>query len=288
LSPKEEEIVETAEYREVPLADIIVGPYNLRGENAQKSPSLKPLADSIWEEGLLHLPGGIENEDGTVTLVYGHRRFWSIEQYLKEAFPKLPVRIIPKARADEVQALRIAIAENIIRESLNPIALAEKLRALRDSGLSNRELADDLGFERPGSVTDVIKLLQLEPEAQEALITGKLSRSYGKALLPLVGNRPHQLQALKEIENLDRKERSVRRVEKIVQGIKTGDGWYQLSLDLPKAAEVQELPKDQHKLTIVFGNVTELRYALTYILEHNVDPPLTYVNPAQEPNRQPS
>jgi ParB/RepB/Spo0J family partition protein len=274
--------VESVEYKEVPLERVIAGLYNLRGENARKSSSIKPLADSIWVEGLLHPPGVIDNGDGTYTLVYGHRRFWAIEQYLKEVMPMLPVRIIPKAQADEVQALRIAIAENVIRESLNPIALAEKLRALRDAGLTNKELADDLGFESAGSVTDVIKLQQLEPEAQEALITGKLSRSYGKALLPLVGNRPHQLQALAAIEKLDKKERSVRLAEKIVQGIKTGDGWYQLSLDLPKAAKVQELPKDQHKLTIVFGNFTELQEALTYILERNIEPSLHYIAVNQE------
>ena len=194
----------------------------------------------------------------------------------------MPIRIIPIALANAVAAIRIAIAENVIRQSFNPLALAEKLRSLRDAGLTNREIADDVGFEQPGSVTDVIKLLQLEPEVQEALITGNLSRSYGKALLPLIGSREQQLQAFQEIEKLDKKERSVRRAEKIVEGIKTGRGWYQLCLDLPNTAKVQELPKDQHKLTIVFGTVTELRDALTYILERNSDLSLKYITVNQE------
>ena len=277
------------EYLEIPLESIKVGAYNLRGEKAAaKSPSLERLSTSIWEEGLLHPLGVIANGDGMYTLVYGHRRYWAITIYLKEAMPKVPVRLISKADADEVTAIRTALAENNpdLRRNLNSIALAEKLRALRESGLPNRDLADAVGFEKAGSVTDVIKLLQLEPEVQDALITGQLTRSYSSALLLLKGNRAQQLQALKAIENLDKKERSVRRAEKIVRGIQTGCGWYQLSLDLPKAANVQELPKDQHKLTIVFGTVTELRYALSYILEHNGDPPLTYINPAQEPNGQ--
>jgi ParB/RepB/Spo0J family partition protein len=279
------------EYREIPLESIKVGAYNLRGEQAgAKSPSLERLSSSIFEEGLLHPPGVIDNGDGTYTLVYGHRRYWAITHYLKVAMPMVPVRLISKAEVDEVKAIRIALAENNpdLRRNLNPIALAKKLRALREGGLPNRELADAVGFEKAGSVTDVIKLLQLEPEVQDALITGQLTRGYGSALLPLKGNRQQQLQALEAIEKLDKKERSVRRAEKIVRGIQTGCGWYQLSLELPKAAKVQELPKDQHKLTIVFGTVTELRYALTYILEHNGDPPLTYMHPAQEPDRQPS
>jgi ParB-like chromosome segregation protein Spo0J len=192
----------------------------------------------------------------------------------------VPVRLIAKAEADEVKAIRIALMENNpdLRQNLNPIALAEKLRALRTAGLSNRELANAVGFEKAGSVTDVIKLLQLESEVQDALIASRLTRGYGSALLPLKGNRPQQLQALKEIEKLDKKERSVRKVEKIVQGIKTGRGWYQLSLELPKTAKLQELPHDRYKLSIEFETVTQLREDLSYILERNIDPPLQYIN----------
>jgi ParB/RepB/Spo0J family partition protein len=276
------------EYTEIPLERITVGAYNLRGEKAATSPSIERLSTSIWEEGLLHPLGVIANGDGSYTLVYGHRRYWAITNYLKEAMPMVPVRLIARAEADEVKVIRIALMENNpdLRQNLNPIALAKKLRALRDSGLPNRELADAVGFEKAGSVTDVIKLLHLEPEVQDALIAGRLTRGYGSALLPLKGNRELQLQALAAIEKLDKKECSVRQAEKIVQGIKTGTGWYQLLLELPKGATLQELPKDQHKLTLVFGNFTELRESLTYILEHNTDPPLRYINPNQKSDDQ--
>jgi hypothetical protein len=170
------------------------------------------------------------------------------------------------------------------RKQLNPIALAKKLQELRNAGLTNREIADDLGYENAGSVTAVVQLLELESEAQAALIDGRVSFGYGKALLKLKGNRQQQLQALKQIEKLDKKERNVRQAEKIVNGIKTGRGWYQLSLDLPEAAKLQELPKNRHKLTIEFGNYTELREALTAILERNIDPPLHYIDPNHEPD----
>jgi ParB family chromosome partitioning protein len=278
---------EIVEFSEVPLECIKVGPYNLRGENAHKNPSIERLSTSIFEEGLLHPLGVIDNGDGTYTLVYGHRRYWAIEHHLKESMPTVPVRSISKSEADEVKAIRIAIIENNpdLRKNLNSIALAEKLRALRNSGLTNRDIADDIGFKTAGSVTDVIKLLQLEPEAQDALITGRLAMGYGKALLKLKGNREQQLQALEKIEQLDKKERSVRAAEKIVEGIKTGRGWYQLSLDLPKAVKLQELANDQHKLTIEFGHMTQLRDALTYILERNIDLPLKHITVGEQQNR---
>jgi ParB family transcriptional regulator, chromosome partitioning protein len=274
------------EYREIPLERIQVGAYNLRGDKAATSPSIERLSTSIWGEGLLHPLGVINNGDGTYTLVYGHRRYWAITNHLKEAMPMVPVRLIAKAEADEVKAIRIALMENNpdLRRNLNPIVLAKKLRALRDNGLSNRELANAVGFEKAGSVTDVIKLLQLEPEIQDALIAGRLTRGYGSALLPLKGNRKHQLQALEEIEKLDKKERSVRRAEKIVRGIQSGKGWYYLTLALPKAAKLQELPNDRHKLSIEFETVTQLREALSYILEHNTDPPLKHITPQQDPD----
>ena len=278
--------MESVEYKEVPVEQIIVGSYNLRGEKAYKSPSIQRLSTSIFQEGLLHPLGVIENSDGTYTLVYGHRRYWAIKHHMEAAMPMVPVRIIPKEQADEVKAIRIALAENTIRESLNPIALAKKLRALRDAGLTNKDIAEDMGFESAGSVTDVIKLLQLEPEAQDAIIAGRLTMGYGKAMFPLIANREHQLQALAEIEKLDNKERSVRRAEKIVEAIKTGRGWYQLSLALPETAKVRELRNDRHELRIEFGQVMELREALTYILEHNTEPSLTYINPHQEPGDQ--
>jgi ParB/RepB/Spo0J family partition protein len=283
LEPKGAAIME---YTEIPLERITVGAYNLRGEKAATSPSIERLSISIWEEGLLHPLGVIANGDGSYTLVYGHRRYWAITNHLKEAMPLVPVRLISKAEADEVKVIRIALMENNpdLRQNLNPIALAKKLRALRDSGLPNRELADAVGFEKAGSVTDVIKLLQLEPEVQDALIAGRPTRGYGSALLPLKGNREQQLQALAAIEKLDKKERSVRRAEKIVRSIQTGSGWYCLTLELPKAVKLQELSNDRHKLSIEFETVTQLRDALTYILEHNIEPTLTYINPAQDPN----
>jgi ParB/RepB/Spo0J family partition protein len=271
---------------EVPIESILVDTYNLRGEIDVENASLARLAESIRHDGLLHPPGAIYEGDGQYTLVYGHRRYWAIKRYLADIMPTMPLRIISISEADQLNATRLAIAENVFRKQLNPIALAKKLQALRNAGLTNRELADDLGYENAGSVTAVVQLLDLEPEAQAALIAGRISFGYGKALLKLKGNRQQQLQALKEIEKLGKKERSVRLAEKIVDGIKTGRGWYQLSLELPEAAKLQELPKNRHKLTIVFGNFTELREALTAILEQNREPALRYINPQQDPDGQ--
>jgi ParB/RepB/Spo0J family partition protein len=283
LAEREGEIVDI---REVPIESILVDSYNLRGEIDVENASLVRLAESIRHDGLLHLPGAIDEGDGLYTLVYGHRRYWAIKRYLADILPTVPLRIISKSEADHLKATRFAIAENVFRKQLNPIALAKKLQALRSAGLTNREIADDLGYENAGSVTAVVQLLELEPEAQAALTAGRLSFGYGKALLKLKGNRQQQLQALKQIEKLDKKERSVRTAEKIVNGIKTGRGWYQFSLDLPEAAKLQELPKNRHKLTLVFGNVTELREALTAILDRNIDPTFHYVDPNHEADGQ--
>jgi ParB family chromosome partitioning protein len=276
--------MESAEYREVPLEHIIVGPYNLRGENARKSPSLKLLADSIWEDGLLHLPGGIENDDGTVTLVYGHRRYWAIVEHLKEAMPKLPVRIIPQAQANELTAIRIAIAENLNRKSLNPIELAKKLLALRNAGFTNREIAEDVGYETEGAVTDVIKLLSLEPEVQVGLMDGSLAMGHGKTLLKLLRYPAHQSAALQQLGQLTKKERTVRMLDGIVKALLSGQEQSPLPLTLPEAVKQQELANGCYRVIIEFGTVSELLAQVTYILEHNSESPQQYSAGNQEPD----
>jgi ParB family chromosome partitioning protein len=265
--------MESVEYKEVSLAQIIIGPYNLRGENARKSPSLLPLKDSIWEDGLLHPPGVIENPDGTYTLVYGHRRFWAIVEHLKESFPTLPVRILPKAQANELTAIRIAIAENLNRKSLNPIELAKKLLALRNAGFANREIADEVGYETEGAVTDVIKLLSLELDVQAGLMDGSLAMGHGRTLLKLLRYPNRQLAALQQLEQLTKKERTVRRLEGIVNALLSGEEQAPVQLTLPKEVKQQELADGRYRVIIEFGTVPELRELMAYILEHNNDSP---------------
>jgi ParB family chromosome partitioning protein len=265
--------MESLEYREVPLEHIIAGPYNLRGEHAHKSPNLKPLKDSIRKDGLLHPPGVIENPDGTYTVVYGHRRFWSIEQYLKEAFPTLPVRIIPKAQANELTPIRLAIRENLNRKSLNPVELAKKLLVLRNAGFTNREIAEEMGYETEGAVTDVIKLLSLEPAVQAGLMDGSLAMGHGKALLKLLRHPFHQLAALQQLGQYTKKERTVRRLEGIVNALLAGQEHSPVQLTLPNEVRQQELANGSYRLIIEFATVSELLAQAAYILEHNSESP---------------
>jgi ParB-like chromosome segregation protein Spo0J len=200
----------------------------------------------------------------------------------------LPVRIIPKAQADELTAIRIAIAENApgIRQNLNPIALAKKLLALRSAGFTNRQIADAVGYETPGAVTAVIKLLELEPEVQETLIAGQLLFGHGKALLKLKGNREQQFQALHQFEGHKKEERTVSVLEHIVKAAISGEEQASLQLTLPKAVKQQELANGCHRVIIEFGTVSELLVHLTYILEHNSDLPYQYIAGNQESDNQ--
>jgi len=155
-----------------------------------------------------------------------------ITHHLKEAMPKVPVRIIPKAQADELTAIRMAIAENAYRERLNPIELAKKLLALRNAGFTNQQIADAAGYETPGAVTDVIKLLSLEPEVQATLMDGSLAMGHGKALLKLLRYPAHQVAALQQLRELSKKQRTVRRLEGIINALLGGQEQAPLQLTL--------------------------------------------------------
>jgi len=86
---------------------------------------------------------------------------------------------------EETEALKVALLENIQREDLNPIEEAATYQQLLDSyGATQEELAGMLGKSRSG-VSNAMRLLSLEPEIQEMVRTGGLSRGHAKALLGL-------------------------------------------------------------------------------------------------------
>jgi hypothetical protein len=109
----DEEKGEIMNIREVPIESILVNSHNLRGEIDVENTSLVRLAESIRHDGLLHLPGAIDEGDGLYTLVYGHRRYWAIKCYLTDIMPTVALRIISKSDANQLKATRLAISENV-------------------------------------------------------------------------------------------------------------------------------------------------------------------------------
>jgi ParB family chromosome partitioning protein len=139
---------------------------------------LDELAASIREHGLIEplvvrrVPGSDRFE-----LVAGERRWRALQRAgVREAL------VIVKDVSDK-HAFELALIENVQREDLNSIELAEAYdRLLRDHGYTQEALADRLGKDRT-TITNVLRLLKLPPRVRARVVAAELSEGHARALL---------------------------------------------------------------------------------------------------------
>lgn len=137
---------------------------------------LEDLVASIKEHGVLQ-PLIVRKQDEGYELIAGERRLRASKLAGLDTVPAL-VR-----EAGEQEKLELAIIENVQRRDLNPMEEARAYAQLKDEfGLTQEEVAKRVGKSRP-QIANIIRLLDLEPEIQEALSHGKISQSNGRTLL---------------------------------------------------------------------------------------------------------
>ncbi|MGZ8580106.1 MAG: ParB/RepB/Spo0J family partition protein [Actinomycetota bacterium] len=140
---------------------------------------IKALAASIREVGILQpIVVRRSGEDG-YELVAGERRLRAAKV---AGLATVPVVLRDTEDAD---LLREALIENIHRQDLGPIELAEAFRQLlEDLGLKQEELADRVGVSR-SHIANTIRLLQLPLETQQLLTDARIQAGHARALLAL-------------------------------------------------------------------------------------------------------
>lgn len=168
--------------------------------------TIDSLAASIREVGILQ-PIVVRRVAGGYELIAGERRLRAAR---RAGLATIPAVI---RDSDDTDTLREAIIENIHREDLGPIELAEAFRALLDDlGLKQETLAERLGVSR-SHIANTIRLLQLSPEVQQLLADGKIQAGHARTLLGLPDQEAQAALALRAAaEGL-----SVREVEELVR-----------------------------------------------------------------------
>jgi len=154
---------------------------------------LKELANSIREHGILQ-PLIVISRDGEYELIAGERRLRASQMAGRKTVP-----VIIK-NTSEQEKLELALIENIQRENLNPIELALSYQELISKfSLSQEDLASRLGKSR-SSIANVLRLLNLPAEIQQALRDGKISEGHARDLAGL-DSEVAQLNAFRKIVN---------------------------------------------------------------------------------------
>lgn len=154
--------------------------------------SLKELAQSIKEKGVLQPIVVTRNTDASYSIVAGERR-WRAAAIA--GLQKIPAII---RKADQQDSLEIALIENIQREDLNPLEMAEAFDFLLATyNLTQEKLSEKVGKDR-ATVANYLRLLKLPNEIKDLLRTERLNMGHARALLA-VDDRPKQIQIARAI-----------------------------------------------------------------------------------------
>jgi ParB family chromosome partitioning protein len=139
--------------------------------------ALEELTQSIREHGLLEPIVVRRAPHDRFEIIAGERRWRACQRAgLREAL--VVVKDVTPAIAFE-----LALIENVQREDLNPIELAEALdRLLKEHGYTQETLAQRLGKDRT-TITNGLRLLKLPPHVRAKVIAGELSEGHARALL---------------------------------------------------------------------------------------------------------
>ncbi|MFH1474902.1 MAG: ParB/RepB/Spo0J family partition protein [Chloroflexota bacterium] len=216
---------------EIPIDRVERNPYQPRTSFAEEA--LAELAASIAAHGVLQPILVTETLDG-YRLVAGERRLRAAQMAGLERIPAV-IR-----QAGEQDQLELALVENLQRADLNAMDAARAYRRLRDLfGLTNEAIADRIGKARP-TIANTLRLLDLEPEAQDAIEAGKISEGHGRALLGLVPLAQREVLGLAIARGL-----SVRQVEELARRLRDGAGPARATAEAPSAdPEIERIEDD--------------------------------------------
>ncbi len=190
----------------VSLDKLIANPNQPRKYFAEEK--LSQLADSIAQKGVLQ-PILVRQINGKFQIVAGERRFRAAERL---GLAEVPARIVE--HLDDRDMLEISIVENLQRDDLNPLELAEGYqRLVTEFSLTQVELSTRVGKDR-SSVANTLRLLNLPNEVKARIATGELKEGHARAILALETEKEQLELARKIIEE----DLTVRAIEEIIYG----------------------------------------------------------------------
>src|SRR4051812_6019578 len=139
---------------------------------------LEALAASIREHGVLQPVLVTETLDG-YQLVAGERRLRASQL---AGLERIPAVIRQVADRDK---LEVALVENLQRADLGPMEAAAAYQALAtDFQLTHEEIARRIGRAK-STVTNTLRLLELDSSVQSALVDGRISEGHARAIAAL-------------------------------------------------------------------------------------------------------
>lgn len=172
---------------------------------------LMELAESLKEHGIIQ-PLILRKEENGYSIIAGERRWRAAKLANMNKVPAIIMNI------SNAKLLQVSLIENIQREDLNPIeeAIAYQ-KLLNEYKLTQEELSFKIGKSRT-SISNTMRLLNLDERVKEYIIQGVISEGHGRALLSLDRELQYELSQKIIDDSL-----SVRETEKIVKRLCSKD-----------------------------------------------------------------
>ncbi len=229
----------------LPIKQIHPGRYQPRQQFDEDK--LRELADSVHTQGLIQPIVVRPGADDRYEIIAGERR-WRAAQLA--GLSEVPVII---RETDDQTAMAWALIENMQRDDLKPLEEATAIRRLlEECQLTHQQVAEAIGKSR-ASVSNLLRLLDLDPVVSRLLEQGELDMGHARALLGLAGE---QQQAA--AQQVVRKNLTVRATEALVRDY--------LAADAPEATQPQPGTDQRYqaqlaRLTTQLGAQVSLRPA---------------------------
>ncbi|EAC1774659.1 ParB/RepB/Spo0J family partition protein [Campylobacter coli] len=222
--------------------------------------ALNELANSIKEHGLIQ-PIIVLKKNDSFILVAGERRLRATQILGKENI------LAFVSDSDESKLRELALIENIQRENLNPIELANSYKDLIEVYNITQENLAELIHKSRTQITNTLRLLNLDPKTQDLIASGKISQGHAKVLVGLDKEDEKVL-----VDSILGQKLSVRDTERLVQKVKNKENTEEVEFENSMQSLKQTLNKlgfasknNKKELIIRLDNIEKIK-KLTEIL----------------------
>ena len=234
---------------EIPIDQIEPNPDQPRREF--DATAMQELANSISTMGIIAPITLRQVAPEHYQIIAGERR-WRASQMA--GLTSIPAYI---RTADDESVMELALVENIQREDLNAIEIALAYEHLAEqSGMTQEKISERVGKSRT-AVTNYMRLLKLPAQIQMALKNREIDMGHARALLSL--DSP-SLQ-LKVFRDVQKNQYSVRKVEEMVQMLKSGED---VQTAKKKIVAKTQLPQEADTLKERLASLLQTKVQLTY------------------------
>jgi ParB family chromosome partitioning protein len=255
--------------KKLPMDVLKPGKYQPRKHISQEA--LEELANSIRSQGVIQPIVVRPIENHLYEIIAGERR-WRAAQLAGLSYIPAIIRDI-----DDEATMLMALIENIQRRDLNVVEEANALnRLMNEFNLTHQEVADAVGKSRT-NVTNILRLLNLNPSVRALLENGQIEMGHARALLTLSESAQSEAAnmivtrglSVRETEDLARRMMShgSATAESKPGKMVMHDLQDQLSRHLSANVSVTQTAKGNGKVVIAYKNESQLNQILSKMTE---------------------